>query len=261
LKSQYYQDSTKERWDWEERWDNLPKIAEVSSVVWGLLDQDKAEYLLRYLKNTQGLTLEVGCGAARLSSILAQNGFKTICLDSSHAAIKFALGLYKEKKINYFYGVVGDGFNLPFRDAMLEGVLSTGLLEHFTDPLPLMQEMHRVLKPGGFFYADILPKKRWRLLMLFDFIRPLLGRRVKPFFEMPFSKSNIEGFVDKIGLKNWAVFPAGIFLPRLPVLRKSKILIGLENKANQLLHPLFKKMDATIWAEIFGVYYFVLGKK
>lgn len=261
MKRQYHQDGTKVRYEWEDAWDIRSKVKEVPSVVWNLLEYDKAEHLLHYLKNARGLTLEVGCGVATLSSTLAQNGFKTICLDSSRKPIKFASDLYREKKIDHFYGVVGDGFNLPFGDATFEGIISTGLLEHFVDPIPLMQEMYRVLKPRGFFYADILPKKRWRLLMLFDFVIPLLGRRVIPLFEMPFSKRDIESFAEKIGLKDCVVFPAGIFLPRLPVLRKSRVLIGLENIANRLFHYIFKKMDATIWAEIFGVYYFVFGRK
>lgn len=247
--------------EWEQFWQNLSEEIEVPSIVWELMDETKAAYLLNYIGSTGGWTLEVGCGSARLSSRLARAGYYTVGLDSSLNALKYAQNTYSKTGSIPKGLLLGDGLNLPFANAVFDGVLSTGLIEHFVEPLPLMKEMLRVVKSGGFFYADILPKKKWRLLVFFDFIRPLLGRDIEPLFEMPFSRKDIETFVEKIGLENWMVFPAGIFLPRLPIFRGSKILIELENVANRFLHPFFKRLDGTGWAEVFGVYYFVFGRK
>jgi ubiquinone/menaquinone biosynthesis C-methylase UbiE len=61
--------------------------------------------------------------------------------------------------------VLGDARQLPFPDASFDLVLSGGLLEHFRDPAPVLGEMARILRPGGLFYADIVPRKvslyRW----------------------------------------------------------------------------------------------------
>ena len=48
---------------------------------------------------------------------------------------------------------------LPFKNASFEVVLSGGLLEHFPDPLPVLTEMVRILRPGGIFYADVVPSE------------------------------------------------------------------------------------------------------
>ena len=44
---------------------------------------------------------------------------------------------------------MGEAVRLPFPDATFDVVLSTGLLEHFQDPSPIVREMARVLRPGG----------------------------------------------------------------------------------------------------------------
>jgi len=45
--------------------------------------------------------------------------------------------------------IVGDALNLPVRDASIEVVLCTEMLEHVPEPQRAIDEMWRVLKPGG----------------------------------------------------------------------------------------------------------------
>jgi SAM-dependent methyltransferase len=77
----------------------------------------------------------------------------------------FSPNALKAAQLNYHSATVtggflaGDGFALPVQDQSLDVVLSTGLLEHFHDPTPIVREMVRVLKPGGLFYSDIVPNK------------------------------------------------------------------------------------------------------
>jgi ubiquinone/menaquinone biosynthesis C-methylase UbiE len=251
----------KVRHEWDRSWQQIGNIIEFQSVAWDLMDDDKAKYLLDFTGNSRGRLLEVGCGSARLSARLAVVGFETIGLDSSLAGLTLAKQTYQQRGLNNFKGLSADAYQLPFADNCFDGVLSTGLLEHFQNPVPLLQEMARVTKPGGFIYADILPKKTWRLLVLFDFIRPLLGRHTDPLFEMPFSRKDILQFATESGLKDIEVFPAGIYWPRWPVLRGNRWLVGLENMMCRLTHPLFKSLDRSVLAEIFGIYYFMLGVK
>lgn len=48
---------------------------------------------------------------------------------------------------------------MPFEDKTFDLVLSFGVLEHFKDIDKPIKEMVRVLKPGGVFFADIVPEK------------------------------------------------------------------------------------------------------
>lgn len=44
---------------------------------------------------------------------------------------------------------------LPFADGTVDGVICECLLEHVTDPVAVVKEVHRVLKPGGAFYLTV----------------------------------------------------------------------------------------------------------
>lgn len=45
--------------------------------------------------------------------------------------------------------VVADAAHLPFDDAVADLVLNMAMLEHVRDPVPVLTEMRRILKPGG----------------------------------------------------------------------------------------------------------------
>lgn len=62
------------------------------------------------------------------------------------------------KKINYKIldpvsdynpDIVGDIHDLPFRNNSKEAILCLAVLEHVENPIKAMEEMYRVLKPGG----------------------------------------------------------------------------------------------------------------
>jgi uncharacterized protein YbaR (Trm112 family) len=51
--------------------------------------------------------------------------------------------------------VVGDAHDLPFTDGTFDSVISNAVLEHVGDPEVAIAEMLRVLKPGGYLYAEV----------------------------------------------------------------------------------------------------------
>lgn len=50
--------------------------------------------------------------------------------------------------------LVADPHNLPIADASVDLVLLDAMLEHLFDPFVCVDEIHRVLRPGGLVYAD-----------------------------------------------------------------------------------------------------------
>jgi ubiquinone/menaquinone biosynthesis C-methylase UbiE len=55
--------------------------------------------------------------------------------------------------------LVGDMCSLPFDDGSFDIVFSDGVLEHFESIERPIKEMVRILKPGGVFAAEIVPRK------------------------------------------------------------------------------------------------------
>ena len=50
---------------------------------------------------------------------------------------------------DYNPDIIGDIHNLPFDDDTQEAILCLAVLEHVENPIKGMEELHRVLKPGG----------------------------------------------------------------------------------------------------------------
>ena len=223
------------------------------------MDQIKMECLLPLLPKFTKRTLEVGAGSGRLSRLLALRGYLTYCLDHSIEALTYARTHYERAGAQGVY-VLGRAKHLPFYDNSFEVVFSTGLLEHFENPMPIILEMVRVLKNGGLFYSDIVPRK-FSLLRSLDFVRPLLGREWNPLFEMKFSKQDIIRFLKNADLQHIRVFPAAIFPPRIPVLRGFPLIPFCESITAQFLAPLLRLLDGTFFAEWLGFYYFAYGYK
>lgn len=51
--------------------------------------------------------------------------------------------------------IVGDAHRMPFADGTINGVVIQAVLEHVENPSGILEEIHRVLRPGGFVYVEI----------------------------------------------------------------------------------------------------------
>lgn len=51
--------------------------------------------------------------------------------------------------------LLADGLALPFRDNVFDAILSQAVIEHVKEPQTYVDEVYRVLKPGGVFYVEV----------------------------------------------------------------------------------------------------------
>ena len=88
-----------------------------------------------------GRVLDVACGSAANAELIARR-CSYVGADISptglHRAVGSALRL-----------VCGDAEQLPFAGDSFDGTISTFALEHSVNPVRMLQEMHRVVRPGG----------------------------------------------------------------------------------------------------------------
>jgi len=107
--------------------------------------------------NVQGLKiLEVGAGTGRDSAELARRGAQVTVLDFAQGSLSIVGGLRKELGIEENLQLVrGDAFAAPFVDGTFDLVFHQGLAEHFHDPLALIRENFRIVKPGGYCLCDV----------------------------------------------------------------------------------------------------------
>ena len=86
-----------------------------------------------YLK---GKLLDVGCGNKPYQSILSTD---------QYTGIDVNVTLHQKDNVDVMF----DGVNIPFDNDHFNSVLCTEVLEHCADPVVLMKEIKRILKPGG----------------------------------------------------------------------------------------------------------------
>lgn len=104
--------------------------------------------------------LEVGAGSGRDSVALASEGARTFILDYSMASLETARGVARRHGVAP-YLIRADALRLPFREGTFDVVFHQGLLEHFRDPMALLNENVRALGPDGLLLVDV--PQRWHL--------------------------------------------------------------------------------------------------
>jgi SAM-dependent methyltransferase len=96
--------------------------------------------------------LDVGCGEGHNTRLLADRGATVIAVDVSVAFIEAAASEHRPG----IAFVVGDGADLPFRGSALDFVTAFMSLMDVGDPERVLQEVARVLKPGGFVQVSVV---------------------------------------------------------------------------------------------------------
>lgn len=91
--------------------------------------------------------LDVGGGPGYLQDALEAAGSRCVTLDVDAAE----LSLHGRRPRG---AVVGDGRRLPFGDGTFDVAHSSNVLEHVSDPWPMLDEMARVVVPGGLVFAS-----------------------------------------------------------------------------------------------------------
>ena len=97
--------------------------------------------------------LEVGCGSGVLCRQIAPAvvpGGKIIGVDISAEFLKIARSYAASANLSdYIQWGAGQAEVLPFQDANFDGVIAARLLLHVSDPQIVLNEMQRVVRPGG----------------------------------------------------------------------------------------------------------------
>jgi SAM-dependent methyltransferase len=95
--------------------------------------------------------LEAGCGIGAQTVILATNSPQAgiTSVDISKESLQRAMGMIKEGGIDNVAFCQGDIFHLPFGEGAFDHIFVCFVLEHLTEPRQALEQLRRLLKPGG----------------------------------------------------------------------------------------------------------------
>jgi ubiquinone/menaquinone biosynthesis C-methylase UbiE len=102
-----------------------------------------------------GTVLEIGCGAGRITRMLAGSFAKVVATDVSADMIAYARSRIRNENIDW---QISDGDGLPTADNSLDAVFSCHVFQHFPSnaaQLKIFNDMQRALKPGGTFLIHL----------------------------------------------------------------------------------------------------------
>ncbi len=119
---------------------------------------DQLPHILSVLELKNGEpVLDLACGAGRHTSRLRKEGFKALGMDLSATLLREAGDRYPEQDLPL---VQGDMRSLPFPQDSFSSVIniftSFGYFDTDEENLSVLEEIHRVLKPGGRLFLDYL---------------------------------------------------------------------------------------------------------
>ena len=158
--------------------------------------------------------LEVGAGSGSDCITLTKFGAECFALDFSPEALKACQQLAKKAKVEV-KRIIADCRRIPVRDDFFDLVFSVGLIEHFKDPIPPLEEQLRVLKEGGGFLLVDVPQK----YNLYTFVKHLRMKSGKhPFgWETEYALGDLKKIVAVLGLKPIRFYGRGsAFIGHLP---------------------------------------------
>jgi SAM-dependent methyltransferase len=93
--------------------------------------------------------LDVACGPGLLARAFAPHVREYVGVDLTPAMVEKASAITRDAGITNAQFEIGDAFRLPFEANTFDLVLNRLALHHMPDPGRALQEMARVLRPGG----------------------------------------------------------------------------------------------------------------
>lgn len=101
------------------------------------------------------VVLEVGCGGGQMRTLVEGLGHHYIGTDISKTRVHDYLRVHQGADF------LSDVHHLPLRDACVDMVYSAAVTEHLAAPTRAVQEIYRVLKPGGIYLGNCSFMEPW----------------------------------------------------------------------------------------------------
>lgn len=179
--------------------------------------------------------LEVGCGPGGMMSGLSRFG-RVHGLDVSLDAMRYC------RDRGFPNVVTGSGLALPFADASFDMVALFDAIEHIPDDRKVLEEVRRILKPGGLVFISV---------PAYQFLYSQNDRLVH--HQRRYTRARLARLLDETAFRprkltyfNTLLFP--LILPAVLVVKLKERLVGLPRHQTNLSHSFSQPLnDLFAW--------------
>jgi len=197
-----------------DKWENLWQGKKNKPVV----HQKLTETILKTMDVKDKKILEIGSGLGGDIAYLAEKGANCTAVDISQTSLKRITKLAKTKSITV-KTTFCDAKDLIFKDESFDIVFHQGFLEHFKNPILLLEEQKRVLKKRGYILIDV-PQK-YNLYTLYK-----RWKKIKKQWDIPweteFTKKELVNIIEKSGFIPQKIYYRTIFPPGIKKIIEGK---------------------------------------
>lgn len=173
--------------------------------------------------------LEVGCGPGGMMAPLSRYGH-VHGLDIALDAMRYC------RDRGFREVVTGSGTELPFADASFDMIALFDAIEHIPDHARVLDEVRRVLRPGGFVFVSV---------PAYQFLYSQNDRLVH--HQRRYTKRQLTALLEAAGLRprrvtyfNTFLFP--LILPAVMVVKLKERLVGLPRQQTNLSHEFSSRL-------------------
>jgi ubiquinone/menaquinone biosynthesis C-methylase UbiE len=137
--------------------DEFTRQAETFSASAAITDTALTQRFVTALgEAVQGSVLDVACGPGILSAAIAKAARDVVALDLTPQMLKKAAQRCSEAGVDNVTFREGNAAALPFANAAFDAAVTRLSVHHFDRPSRVIEEIFRVLRPGGsFVIADV----------------------------------------------------------------------------------------------------------
>lgn len=213
---------------WDEHWAETPEVSAVNRFNSFVVTNTR-----RWLPIGSKI-LDGGCGLAHTVYSLHQVGYQAYGVDFAVKTVELVNEHAPELNV-----VPGDVRDLPFAESFLDGYWSIGVIEHFIEGYDaIVEEMRRVLKPGGVAFVTVPSVSPIRKAKIFLNKYPEFDGQYKNFYQFVLNPANIIKSFEFHGFDLLATKPRGGFK-------------GLKDESELLRVPMQRVYDSTSFAGAF----------
>lgn len=243
---------------WQGVWEKNSPAAE--KIFTNQLFIEGYKVFKKYITQDARQILEAGGGSGRFGLKIAQNlpNSKVTIIDIVDSSLVFIKKLSENLGLKNIFVAKDDILNLSFNNNSFDLVISDAVIQHVSDDQKAIEEMVRILKPGGKLIISVV--NFWNFHSVYKVWLKLTNQKYEYHSERAYTKKELRNLFELCGLK---IIEEDGFYPAYGIIRlkrRYRFFKLLGRICNRFVKILDKYTDG-FFSKNFGFEIVIIGEK